>query len=88
MRLICDAFLSRTASLGAPGVEVEDWPEPAYVGDRLRLDAAVVSARASKSRPDTGLVGFAFALRNQRDACVLRQNNVILVGRRVGEGVW
>lgn len=85
MRMICRAFLDRTASLGAPGVEEVEWLRPVFVGDRLRLDSRVTTLRPSRSRPDMGLVGFAFSMANQHGACVMRQSNVILVQRRTGE---
>ncbi|HEX4768491.1 MAG TPA: enoyl-CoA hydratase [Lichenihabitans sp.] len=86
MRLIFDAFLRRTAGLGAPGVEVVDWPHPVVVGDRLRLRSEVKATRPSQSRPGMGLVTFDFALFNQHGDCVMTQSNVILVRRRTPQG--
>ena len=86
MRLICDGFIGRTASLGAPGIDTVEWPNPAYPGDRLRLEARVTSTRPSASRPEMGLVGFEFAIRKQDGECVMTQTNVIMVKRRSQDG--
>ncbi len=86
MRLIFDAFLQQTAGLGAPGIEVVEWPHPVVVGDRLSLRSEVKATRPSQSRPGIGLVTFGFALFNQHDDCVMTQSNVILVQRRTPRG--
>ena len=87
MRMIFEAFLDRTESLGAPGIEAVEWPNPAFAGDRLRLAGRVVSARVSQSRPDMGLVGFDFAITRQNGECVMTQTNVIMVRRRLRDDI-
>ncbi len=82
MRLLFDAVIRRTASLGAPGVDRVTWPNPVRVGDRLTFTAAVEAARPSASRPAMGLVTVAIALFNQHGACVMTQENAIMVARR------
>ena len=82
MRMICDAFIGRTAALGAPGVDVVEWPQAVHPGDRLRLDVRILTVRPSRSRPEMGLVGVELILTNQRSECVMKQNNVLLVQRR------
>ena len=42
-------------------------PKPVFVGDTLRAETEVVEVRASKSRPDAGLVVFRHRTLNQRD---------------------
>ena len=42
-------------------------PKPVFVGDTLRAETEVVELRASKSRPDAGLVVFRHRMLNQRD---------------------
>ncbi len=85
MRMICEVFLHRTACLGAPGIEIVEWPQPVLVGDHLHLDGQISSLRTSRSRPEMGLVGVEFTITNQHGACVMRQGNVILVQRRTPE---
>ncbi|MBN9927014.1 MaoC family dehydratase, partial [Listeria monocytogenes] len=41
-------------------------PKPVCVGDTLRAETEVVELRASKSRPDAGLVVFQHRMFNQR----------------------
>ncbi len=41
-------------------------PKPVFVGDTLRAETEVVELRASKSRPDAGLVTFKHHMFNQR----------------------
>lgn len=38
MRLTCDSYLLRAASLGSPGVDSVRWPKPVRPGDTLRAD--------------------------------------------------
>ena len=82
MRLLFEAVLRRTASLGAPGVDAVTWPHPVWPGDRLRFTAEVTAARVSASRPEMGLVTVAIALFNQHGAWVMTQENAIMVARR------
>lgn len=82
MRLLFDAFLHRTACLGGPGVEAVAWPHPVRVGDALRFTASVAAARVSASRPGMGLVTVAIALFNGEGACVMTQENAVMVARR------
>ena len=84
MRLLFDAVLHRTAGLGGPGVEAVAWPHPVRVGDRLRFTATVTEGRPSASRPGMGLVTLAIALFNGDSACVMTQENVVMVARRGG----
>jgi acyl dehydratase len=82
MRLLADGFLLETASMGAPGIEEVKWVRPVLPGDALVSHVTVLESRASKSRPDLGLVRFTFSLRNQRDEPVMTQTNWVLIGRR------
>lgn len=82
MRLLFDAFLGRTAGLGGPGVERVTWPHPVRVGDRLRFTATVSGARGSASRPEMGIVTLAIAIFDQDSACVMTQENAVMVARR------
>lgn len=82
MRLLFDAVLHRTAGLGGPGIEAVTWPHPVRVGDSLRFTGTVAAARASASRPGMGLVTLAITLRNGDSACVMTQENAVMVARR------
>ncbi len=82
MRMICDGFVGRSSCLGSPGVEEVRWLAPVRPDDHLCMRARVTAVRASRSRPDRGMVTFAFAILNQDDVCVMTQDNTIMFGRR------
>lgn len=86
MRLLFDAFLSRTAGLGGPGIEEVTWPHPVRPGDTLRFTGTVAAARVSASRPAIGLVTFAIRIVNQDASCVMTQGNAVMVARRNAAG--
>jgi acyl dehydratase len=46
------------------------FPAPVFVGDTLRIETEVLELRASKSRPNTGIVTFAHRAYNQDDVLV------------------
>ena len=82
MRLFADHYLSRVASLASPGVDELRWPHPVRPGDRLRLRVRVLETRASRSRPDRGIVRTRAQLLNQEDRIVLSLVAVNLLRRR------
>ncbi len=82
MRMSCDGFLNRSASQGGPGVEELNWSKPVRPGDRLRVRRTTLSARASRSRPNVGLVEFLFEVLNQNLEIVMTQKNVVFILRR------
>ena len=82
MRLNCDHFLLRTASQGAPGIEEVNWRKPVRPGDRLKIKRTTLSARASKSRPDVGLVEFKCEVFNHHDELVMDQRHFGMILRR------
>ncbi len=46
------------------------FPQPVFPGDTLRIETEVLEVRASKSRPDNGIVIFAHRAFNQDDVLV------------------
>ncbi len=46
------------------------FPQPVFHGDTLRIETEVLEVRASKSRPDNGIVIFAHRAFNQDDVLV------------------
>jgi acyl dehydratase len=63
-----DTTLGTTvANLGMTDVR---FPKPVFHGDTLRVRSEVVSVRASKSRPDAGIVEFGHVAINQRGETV------------------
>ena len=56
-------------------------PAPVFIGDTLRATSEVIATRASKSRPEAGIVTFRHELLNQRDAVVCRCERSALLSR-------
>ena len=87
MRMNCDEFILRCASQGAPGTDEVNWLKPVRPGDRLRVRRKTLSARASRSRPETGLVEMLFEVLNQNGEVVMTQKGTLFIGRRAtGQG--
>lgn len=84
MRLLVDGFLRDAASLGSPGVEQLRWPAPVRPGDELTGLLCILETRASRSRPDRGIVTSSGELRNQDGQTVLTLIATNLLGRRRG----
>lgn len=64
------------------GFEEIAFPKPVFAGDTLWAQTEVISARASASRPDTGIVVFEHRGFNQRDELVARCRRSALMRRR------
>jgi acyl dehydratase len=57
------------------------FPAPVFVGDTMHAVTEVVASRASKSRPDQGIVTFEHRAYNQRDELVCRARRNALMAR-------
>jgi len=86
MRLIVDALVNQTASMGSPGVDSLRWLKPVRPGDTLRLVARVIEAEASKSRPDRGRLTFTYELSGADGDPVMSMRAVAILGRRPAAG--
>jgi acyl dehydratase len=87
MRVNYDNFLNRSTSQGSPGIAEVNWFKPVRPGDRLSVRRTTVSARPSASKPDLGIVDFAFEVLNQLGEVTMNQKNIMLFKRRpAGEG--
>ena len=82
MRMMFDAYIGRTASLGSPGVNELKWLAPLRPGDDLMLEIDVVEARVSRSRPATGIVTFKGIVRNAAGEALCEMTSPIIVKRR------
>lgn len=80
MRLLVDTLPVQGGGMGA-GAEVS-WPRPTVVGDVLRMETEILTARVSKSRPDKGVVSFRTTTLNQRDEPVQVCTHTALYPRR------
>ncbi|MDQ0394664.1 MaoC family dehydratase [Labrys monachus] len=82
MRLNCDGFLLDATSMGAPGIDEVKWLAPLRPGAVLSVRRTTLDSRASKSRPEMGLVKFLFELLADGEAVVMTQACSIMFGRR------
>lgn len=55
MRMLCDHYLLRAASLGAPGLEHCHWKKPVRPGHVLSIRIQTTEKRVMASRPEVGL---------------------------------
>jgi acyl dehydratase len=82
MRMCVDAFVGRSSSMGAPGVEEVRWVLPVRPDDELSLRATVLDKRTSKSRPEMGFVRFEFELFNARGHRVMALTTSLMLALR------
>ena len=82
MRMMCDAYLLETASLGSPGIDDLKWLKPVYPGDTLYARLSVLEARPMASRPGVGLVKSHWDVKNQHDEVVLTMQGWNMFRRR------
>lgn len=84
MRMMCDAYLLDSSSLGSPGIEQLQWLKPVRVGDTLRVRMTVLAARPMASKPHIGLVRSRWEALNQRDEVALSMEGWNMFRRREG----
>ena len=82
MRILCDAYLLDTASLGSPGVDAIRWLKPVRPNDTLTVFSTALEARPSKSRPDRGIIFTEVEVVNAREEAVLTMRSMGLIARR------
>ena len=82
MRLYVDAVLSRSASMGSPGVEELRWLKPVRPGDTLRARLTVLDSAPSSRNPGRGTVRLDTEVRNQRGEIVMTMKARGLFARR------
>jgi acyl dehydratase len=82
MRLMVDHYLSPESSLGSPGVDEIRWIVPVRPGDRLRVRITVLSAVASRSKPDRGIIHSLTEVLNQKDQVVMTTKGMGMFRRR------
>ncbi|GAA4869247.1 MaoC family dehydratase [Pseudonocardia benzenivorans] len=73
--------LTHGTILAQLGLDEVVFPKPVFVGDTIRVESEVVSARASKSRPTQGIVVFEHRAHNQRDELVCKARRTGLIRR-------
>jgi acyl dehydratase len=68
---------------GGQGAGIQDlaWPHVVRPGDELRVEAEVMAARISRSRPDKGLVTIRSTTLNQNGDVVMTATHTVMVRR-------
>ncbi|MDX1375249.1 MAG: MaoC family dehydratase [Burkholderiales bacterium] len=82
MRLMCESYVNRTRSMGSPGVDNIRWLAPVKAGDTLTYRRTALEARASRSRPDAGLVRNRWEAHNQDGVLVMSMEGWGMLARR------
>ena len=82
MRLFVESDLHPAGGTIGAGVEDLRWPKPVRPGDVLHLEGEVIEARASRSRPDLGIVKIRATVYNQRNEPVQIWTPALMVRRR------
>jgi acyl dehydratase len=82
MRMMCDAYLLDSASLGSPGIDHLKWLKPVYPGDTLGVRLTVLESRPMASRPGVGLIRSQWEVHNQHGDVVLTMQGWGMFRRR------
>jgi len=82
MRMMCDAYLLDSSSLGSPGIENMKWVKPVFVGDTLHGKLTVLEQRPSKSKPFMGSVLAKWDVMNQKGEMVLEMTSWAMFRKR------
>ena len=85
MRMIADAFILDSSSMGGPGVEQVRWLKPLRPDTEVRVRSTVLEARRSGSRPNVGFVKFRFELIDAADTIISEMVPTIMFGLRAPE---
>ena len=72
------------AAGGSIGLSVDElrWPHPVRPGDTLRLETEILDVRASRSKPDRGIIRIRNVTTNQRGEIVQTFLAFVMVRRR------
>jgi len=82
MRMMCDAYLLQSASVGSPGIDNLKWLKPVRPGDTIRARRTTLESRTSKSRPEIGIVRNLWEVFNQEGELVMTMEGYGMFRRR------
>jgi acyl dehydratase len=82
MRLLVESDIAPEGGIVGAGFDEFRWPRPVRPGDELRIESEVLEVRASKSRPNQGLIKVRTTTLNQMDEAVQVQIANLIVPRR------
>ncbi|MGQ0649733.1 MAG: MaoC family dehydratase [Gemmatimonadaceae bacterium] len=87
MRLLVDGDLRPAGGIVGTGFDEFRWPRPVRPGDELRVESEVLEVRATKSRPDRGVIKVKTTTLNQNnDPVQLFVGNLIVLRRPAPSG--
>jgi acyl dehydratase len=81
-RLVIDTGLFHGSAMGSPGFDELRWLKPVRPGDTLSVELEVVDKKPSASKPDRGIIRFAYRIMNQRQEVVLTMLAMHLLKRQ------
>ncbi|HYH98853.1 MaoC family dehydratase [Hyalangium sp.] len=81
-RLLVEGVLSKTASLGSPGLDELRWLLPVRPDDEISMRIEVLSTTPSRSKQDRGAIKFRMEVRNQKGEVVMTEVATALFLRR------
>jgi acyl dehydratase len=85
MRLLVESEIEPAGGIVGAGFDEFRWPRPVRPGDELHIESEVLEVRASRSRPNQGLIKVRTTTLNQRDEAVQVQiANLIVLRRQPG----
>lgn len=82
MRLMVDAVIRDSSSMGSPGIDEIRWILPVRPGDTLTARYKVVDIKPSSSKPDRGVIFCECELENAQGQIVMTMKSRGLFGRR------
>jgi acyl dehydratase len=82
MRLLVESGLRPAGGIVGAGFDEFRWPRPVRPGDELHLEIEVMEVRASKSRPEQGLIKVKTTTLNQANEPVQVSVGNLIVPRR------
>ena len=82
MRLLVASELQPAGGIVGAGFDEFRWPTPVRPGDELRVESEILEVRASKSRPDIGVVKVRTTTLNQKGEAVQVSVGSLMVPRR------
>jgi acyl dehydratase len=86
MRLLVESDIRPAGGMIGAGVEELRWPTVVRPGDVLRVEAEVLEVRASRSRPDIGIVKTRATTLNQKGEIVQVSRPTLVVKTRASAG--
>jgi acyl dehydratase len=82
MRLLVESEVKPAGGIVGAGFDEFKWPRPVRPGDELSIEAEVLEVRASKSRPDQGMIKLRTTTLNQNGEPVQISVGNLVVPRR------